>query len=446
MQGADGLNVAVNDRTLPGESAIYASSYNYANLTRIVLDANGNQISPNTGTWGYGAAVTCNHTDCKNFSNLNDFGSFWAPLVLNKTDPTRIAMGGNAVYVTQDSLTGAQAPTATTVNLQMTSVGFTGANSDVTALAYGTRDNNNVLVAGVAPNGFEGGGPGQLWISTTATANSLVQLSAFASLNAFSPTSIVFDQRSQNRFYVADGTQLFGTSDQGTSFQNLTTKLPATFIRPTALEFINSNGVNALLVGGLNNVDNAQSPITVADSDSNGHLSGWRPFGQGLPTSAVSALTYNTTVDVLAVGTFGRGVAALYDVTSYFKQATVLQFGLANNDSQPSASFLTDGTNLDGSTFVRPLNKYGTGTLTIAGNAGYTGGTTIFGGAMILGNRGAGGGSILGNVAFCNDATNPQCDTAPTRCSLSIARTPTRSAASFPARVKCTRSAAGPLF
>ena len=162
MQGADGLNIAVNDRTLPGESAIYASSYNYANLTRIVLDANGNQISPNTGTWGYGAAVTCNHTDCKNFSNLNDFGSFWAPLVLNKTDPTRIAMGGNTVYVTQDSLTGAQAPTATTVNLQMTSVGFTGANSDVTALAYGTRDNNNVLVAGVAPNGFEGGGPGQL--------------------------------------------------------------------------------------------------------------------------------------------------------------------------------------------------------------------------------------------------------------------------------------------
>src|SRR5262249_15529542 len=183
------------------------------------------------------------------------------------------------------------------------------------------------------------------------------------------------------------------------------------FVSPTALEFINSNGVNALLVGGLNNVDNAQSPITVADSDNNGHLSGWRPFGQGLPNSPVSALSYNPSVDVLAVGTFGRGVAALYDVTSYFKQATVLQFGLANNDSQPDASYLTDGTNLDGSTFVRPLNKYGTGTLMIAGNAGYTG-TTIFGGVMMLGNGGAGGGSILGNVAFCNDATNPQCDTS----------------------------------
>jgi autotransporter-associated beta strand protein len=123
----------------------------------------------------------------------------------------------------------------------------------------------------------------------------------------------------------------------------------------------------------------------------------------------VSALSYNPAVDVLAVGTFGRGVFALYDVTSYFPQATVLQFGLADNDSQPDASFLTDGTNLNGTGFSRPLNKYGTGTLTIADGATYTGGTTIFGGALQLGNGGM-GGSILGNVAFCSDATNSLCD------------------------------------
>jgi outer membrane autotransporter protein len=103
-------------------------------------------------------------------------------------------------------------------------------------------------------------------------------------------------------------------------------------------------------------------------------------------------LSYNAAVDVLAVGTFGRGVFALYDVTSYFPQATVLQFGLADNDSMPDASFLTNGT-----VGNRPLIKYGTGTLTIAGDATYTGGTIINGGVLQLGIGGPSGG-ILGDV------------------------------------------------
>jgi autotransporter-associated beta strand protein len=89
----------------------------------------------------------------------------------------------------------------------------------------------------------------------------------------------------------------------------------------------------------------------------------------------------------------------------------VLQFGLANNNSNPDAAILTDGTALDGTRFVRPLNKYGTGILTIAGDASYTGGTTILGGALQLGTGGA-SGSILGDVAFCSDATNSLCDSS----------------------------------
>src|SRR5262249_23942866 len=149
------------------------------------------------------------------------------------------------------------------------------------------------------------------------------------------PTGIVLDPRSQFRYFVADNTKLFGTTDRGVSFTNLTDNLRLiSIIRPTALEFISANGVDALVVGGLNNVANAQSTIAVAASDTAGMLSNWRPFGTGLPNSQVSALFYNPTVDVLAVGTFGRGVFTLYDVTSYFLQATALQFGLADNDSQ----------------------------------------------------------------------------------------------------------------
>jgi autotransporter-associated beta strand protein len=116
-----------------------------------------------------------------------------------------------------------------------------------------------------------------------------------------------------------------------------------------------------------------------------------------LPNALIYQMAYNPTVDVLAISAIGRGAWTLYDVTSYFPQATVLQFGLANNDSMPDASYLTDGTALGGTVFSRPLIKYGIGTLTIARDATYTGGTTIVAGTLQLGNGGA-SGSILGNV------------------------------------------------
>jgi len=203
-------------------------------------------------------------------------------------------------------------------------------------IAYGTRDNPNMLVAGASGNA--------LFQSTTAAAGSLVAVPTYTAAGGLSPTGIVLDPRSQLRYFVADNLNLFGTTNQGTTFTTLTGNLPAGIISPTALEFISNNGVNALLVGSLGSVANLQSTIVAADSDAAGALSNWRLFGSGLPNTQVSALSYNSAVDVLAVGTFGRGVFTLYDVTSYFPQATVLQFGPADNDSMPDASFLTNAT------------------------------------------------------------------------------------------------------
>jgi autotransporter-associated beta strand protein len=401
-----------------GRTVFYANTDDFFGPARIIYDAQGRNVTPhNTADWGVGAKVTCNNHACDEEITAG-FSSAW---VNNRVDPTRMAIGGGHrfneltmvgvgtanVYVTRDTLTGAQGTDAATVDLTLVDLGpttgvSTNFDSAVTTIAYGTRDNPNMLVAGSTA--------GTLWQSITAEANSLVEVPHYATTGGQAPTDIVLDPRSQHRYFVADNTNLFGTRNRGDSFTNLTDKLlPAHIIRPTALEFISNNGVDALVVGGLNDVKDAQSTIAVADSDTAGILANWRPFGTGLPNSQVSALSYNSAVDVLAVGTFGRGVFTLYDVTSYFPQATVLQFGLADNDSQPDASFLTDGTKLDGSRFSRPLNKYGTGRLTIAGDATYTGGTTIFGGALHLGDGGA-SGSILGNVAFCSDAGNVLCD------------------------------------
>ena len=91
----------------------------------------------------------------------------------------------------------------------------------------------------------------------------------------------------------------------------------------------------------------------------------------------IGQLSYNPVVDVLAVGLYGRGAWLLYDVTAYFPTATVLRFGLADNDSAPDARFLTNGVYAS-----RNLEKVGAGTLTIDGTTAYTGTTRVLGGQL----------------------------------------------------------------
>ena len=446
MIGADGAQVVVNGKFRENQSALYFTDDDIGSFNRIVFAANGNQISPpSSASFELGTPINCSYNGSGNGCNAfdasgNNTSPFLAPIVLNRADPTKIAIApgynnfngvnGNFVYVGRDTADAS----AASVDIQTTNVGSVDSTSTVIELAYGIPANNNrgasahpdALLAGVLTSDNKG----ELWFSSNVGngGSMLSRLDAYAGVSGLPPTSMVFDPSSpssqsspgQIRFYVADSVDLWGTRNQGTSFTRLTPNLPG-FTRPTAVEFISNNGVNALLVGGLLRplacddspngcvISSQQSPITVADSDVNGNLSGWRAFGQGLPNAWVAQLAYYPEVDVLVAGAVGRGVFTLYDVTSYFPQATALQFGLADNHSMPDASYLTDGMALNGTTFSRPLVKYGTGTLTIAGAATYTGGTAIKDGVLALGAGGA-GGSILGDVTFCADAGDASCN------------------------------------
>ncbi len=380
LAGGDGVNVAIDDRTYAAskESVQYYSAQNLSFLTRLMVDAHGAIVSntrlldgatANNPAWNF-VNVDATHTD---FTEDGDPDSdagpspgkqlpFASRFVLNRNDPTRIAIGTNYLYVTTDALISDLANTAPLTNL-----GNDNSLGGVTALAYGTNDNANAILAGA--NGASGA---RLFYSTTAAAGSLSTLTNYL---GDVPTGVVFDARSAARFFVADYAALWGSTTSGASFTDLTSNLTTLNIaRPTSLEFIANNGVNALLVGGLPANTSALSPIAVAMSDGTGTLSGWAAFGRGLPNTIVNLLAYNPSVDVLAVGLWGRGIWTLYDVTSYFSTATVLQYGLADNDSAPDASFLTG---------ARALIKYGTGTLTIAGNASYTGSTTVNDGTLL---------------------------------------------------------------
>ena len=311
---------------------------------------------------------------------------FSSRLALNRIDPQRIAIGTNYIYTTVDANGAADKLTLLNLGTPGSKVGETS------ALAYGTDDNINAVLAGTS---------GGLFLSSTGMAGSLTQLTQYA---GGSPTSVVFDARAYQRFFAADSARLWGTVDAGaTAFTDLTPNLaPLNIFRPTSVEFISSNGVDALLVGGLNTIANAQSPIATADSDATGNLANWRAFGVGLPNTIVNQMSYNEHADVLAVSLFGRGAWLLYDVTAYYPSALELRFGLADNDSAPDAAFLTNGSRAS-----RNLVKYGYGTLTVDGTATYSGQTNVVGGRLNVNGditRSSdvvvGPGGILGGIGF----------------------------------------------
>jgi len=398
--GGDGLVAAINDRTYAasGQSILYSSSQNLQGLTRTIVNAQGETLGSSellskptmaNPIWNF---LPSDFTDPPPGGMSTSTLPFFSLFVLNRVDPTKIAIGTNFAYVTTDAqiISGA-------VNV-LTNVGSNTSTGAVQALSYGAPDNVNALLVGVA-----GATPAtSLFFSSTSAPGSLTALGSYTGA---APNSVVFGP-SSSAFYVADGTDLWGSTNGGATIPSLTANISTLNIgRPTALEFIANNGVDALLVGGINNVAvtgvNALSPIAVALSDGSGNLSGWSAFGRDLPNTIVNQLVYNTSADVLAVSLYGRGIWTLYDVTSYFPTATVLQFGLADNDSTPGPSQL--GGN-------RQLIKYGTGTLTITSDATYTGGTTINAGTMQIGNGGT-TGSIMGNVTDNGTLTFNRSDT-----------------------------------
>ena len=366
--GGDGVNAAVNDKSFSDASIVYFSSQSLGNLERRTYNASG-KITSDT-------SINNLNFEPDDLSQTGDDGKptvpFGSLLVLNRKDPLKIAVGTNYIYTTTDDrLLGA----SNQLTVLGRSVGSIDQSSTVTALAYGTNDDEEAVLAGSTwtAGGFAVSG---LFLASRATNGSLVQLTNYQG-NA--PTSVVFDYRSSQHYYAADGTNLWTNADAttATAFTSLTPNLNAlNLIRPTALEFISQNGVNALVVGALSTVGGR--PLAVADSATPGTLDNWRLFGDGLPNAIIGQLSYNPKADVLAVGSFGRGAWLLYDVTTYFDSATVLVYGAADNDSAPDSRFLTNGNYAS-----RDLVKVGAGTLTINGNTQYTGSTSVLGGTLV---------------------------------------------------------------
>lgn len=421
--GGDGSLALVNGQSTPGFSYTYVASQYLGGLTRYKTDAQGNYV--NTVPWtdasgnlidnypvstdiyfapdstGVFATVANPYVGGNTVELDSNTINFVNPFVLNHIDKSLMATGvAPGVLVSQDSFNTAPTPyvagdtSCTQGCYQILPSYFAGATGFVSALDFGTQDNTYALLAGTyLYQDPQSGNYARLFVSTGTSIDSINLQPVFSFPVAMhAPNAVLFDPRSQNRFFAAapgaDGNGfLWGTVDGGATGKDLTANLPANFIRPDALGFINSNGVNALLVGGMNSAANAGNPLVSAESDANGNLFDWRRLGNGLPNTQITVIDYQPGLDALAIGTYGRGAWMLYDVTSNYASAKVLQFGLANNDSDPDPSLLSGN---------RPLIKYGTGTLTLTGTASYTGGTTVNSGTVVL------NGSILDGVVLAS--------------------------------------------
>jgi len=395
----DGFSVAVNYKNT-GPSILYATA-DYGSLARVFANQNLSTATPPTlltidvaGTAGEGFA-TYDHT-------ING-----PAVAVNAVDPTKLLFRTTRLYTWTDpgaALSGSIDITditagAGTVHPVAGSNLFT--KTDWTEkLAYGTQDAPDAILAGGA---LAGGGYG-VFLRTQAQASAGTPIdvnnnlltsynNAVVNNGADNPIGVLFDPLTEKKFFITDIHNVYATTNTGSTLRTLT--LPANFVNPAGLAYIADsytgqaiNGVRALAVGGVT-TDGSQGSIIETEAPFAANVN-WINLGQGLPNVVVYGLNYYSDVDTMVAALYGRGVYILYDVTSYFADATELWFGKANNDSAPDASRLTGS---------RALEKFGTGTLTLSGAPTYAGGTIIDAGVVAI-TADANLGAPQGGVTF----------------------------------------------
>lgn len=380
--GGDGGPGPVNNVTYKGTniSVVYKSSQYLGGFARIrVGQADDETAAATTLTSLYpklsGTIIT---------GESAGYMSFLSIVALNRKDPRKLALGGKQLFIGTDDLT---VDTTNGYSFTVTSLLTPASSAEVTSISYGTNESganpkDNAMLAGDS-----GGG---LYYTSNAGTTAVSTLSAYTGSYVW---SAIFDERDGNRFYVTDSTNVWRSTDAGSTFAKITNNLPTNFVDRRGLAFASSNGVYALFAGGVSNDTSQAGGVYVtrytSDTSADSATPTWSNFGGSMANAPVYGLSYDSTDDVLLVNLLGRGAWVVYDLTTYFPEATSLIFGNANSDTTATASVLTDGTTLAGTTFSRSVTKNGTGTLTLSGTSTYSGTTTISSGALSITGTGA---------------------------------------------------------
>ena len=174
----------------------------------------------------------------------------------------------------------------------VTDLGFTG--FFITSLAYGGR------FGGVAnPDVFYVTGGSKLFRRTTLGG----LVSILSSPSGLDLRAVAMDPENHKRVFVVDSSsQIFMSSNEGSSWVNITANLPTLSGDIRAIEAYGTDSAGKttrLLVGGQGGVFQMRRPGAAGTS--------WALLGSGLPRTLVYDIHYEYTRNVLVAGTLGRG-------------------------------------------------------------------------------------------------------------------------------------------
>ena len=266
---ADGGDVAVDDVSTPGLSTRYSSNQYLGGFRRRVYNASNvfqSQVFPSL-TVTSGAALS---------------RQFTTPIQLNTVTPTRLIIGGsNSVY---ESLN--QGDTIAEIG-----PGIRANGSGRDTIAYGAAGNPDILYVGAGT---------QVFVRTAASPAALTASAAYPGTGVV--VGIAIDPDHPQTAYVADTTNVYSTTDAGTSWTDITGNLGT--LNPGILRSITySTRIPSaeVVIGSDTGVFSAPGATFM----------NWSRLGTGLPTVPVFELDYDRTDNILLAGTLGRGAWTL---------------------------------------------------------------------------------------------------------------------------------------
>jgi GEVED domain len=299
----DGGDVVIDEVTLAGNSQTirYTSSQNLGGLTRRVYNAAGTQVSSSAvarTVVGGGAAIT---------------PAFRTPLQLNAINPSRIIIqGSNSTYESLD-----QAATMTEVG-----AGLGTAGSDQDAIIYGGKLDGT-------PN------PEVLYVGSGATLSLRTTAGGSLTPTAAQPVTgtirdITVDPDNYTSIALLTSSLIQWSTNAGMTWSNITGNLGSLTTDFRSLAFI--PGIVDTIVAGTGRGIFATSLA---------ELGVWYALGTGFPVVPSYEMEYDSTDNILVVGTLGRGAWTLSNVTAAI-DAMIPPFDFGD---APSSYLVTSASN-----------------------------------------------------------------------------------------------------